>query len=383
MKGDRENKKKLIFIITGEQSGDSNAAKVINELKKSSSDFDITGIGGIELEKEGMELLYNYKEVNFIGLYSVIKNIRKIKGILNNCVNFVKKNQPELVVLVDFPSFNLKFAESIKSFFNGKIIYYISPQVWVWNTKRVEKIKKLIDRMLVIYPFEVDFYKNYGINAEYVGNPLLKRIQEFLRENKKINNTKKTITLLPGSRDEEFKRNLLALVKPIKKLKEIFDCNLNLLLSPNIVIQKYDKIIEDLGINIKEYAKDEEKYNLILNSDLVITKFGTSSTECAFLETPFITIYKANPINYYIAKKLVKVKYVTLINFILNSLVVKEFIQHELTSKNICDESIRILNDENYRLEMIYKFRQVKKILLDYPIKKSAAEIINEYLFSS
>ncbi len=382
MNSNLRNKKDSIFIITGEQSGDSNASIIINELCKLNPDISLAGIGGNELEKTGIKLLYNYKEVNFIGLYSVLTNMNRIKKVLRNCIDYVKTHNPKLILLVDFPSFNLKFAEEIKKFYKHKILYYISPQVWVWNPKRIEKIKRYIDRMMVIYPFEVEFYKKHNFDVDYVGNPLINKIENFLKTNKRITADKKIITLLPGSRDEEFKRNLYPLIEPVKKLKEIFKCEINLLLSPNINIDKYKNILEECSIEVKKYFEDE-KFKLIFNSDLVITKFGTSSNECAFLETPFITIYKANPINYYIAKSLVKIKYVTLINIMSDSLIIKEFIQKDLTTKNICDESIKILNDEIYRAQMINKFREVKKILLEFPVKKSAAEIINEYLLNN
>ncbi|MCX7833892.1 MAG: lipid-A-disaccharide synthase [Ignavibacteria bacterium] len=373
------SKNKSIFIIAGEQSGDANASTIIDELLKTNSEVTITGIGGFELEKAGMKLLYHYREVNYIGLYSVLSNINKIKNVLKKCVEYIKNNPPDIVILVDFPSFNLKFAEKIKEFYKGKIIYYISPQVWVWNTRRVKKIKRLIDKMMVIYPFEIEFYNKFGVDAIYVGNPLLKRVEEFLNTHRKIPNNKKVITILPGSRDEEFRRNLQALENPIKQIKKQLDCNIHLLLSKNINLDKYKKCIDNLGIEIIENT-GKNNYNTILNSDLVITKFGTSATECAFLETPFITIYKANPINYLIAKAVVKVKYVTLINIISDSLIVKEFIQKDMTAENICNEALKILNNDTYREQMINKFKQVKKILLEYPVKKSATEIINEYL---
>jgi len=373
---------KSIFIITGEQSGDSNAALLIKDIIKSNPDTNIYGIGGNELESAGMKLLYNYREVNFIGLYSVITNLKGIKNILNKCVEFVKSKSPDLVILVDFPSFNLKFAEEIKKFYKGKIIYYISPQIWVWNTKRVEKIKKYIDRMLVIYPFEVDFYKSYGVDVDYVGNPLLIKIENYLKNHKRIKSGKKLITLLPGSRDEEFRRNLISLEGAIEKLRQSFNPDIFLLLSPNIDYEKYKDIITKNKIKIQKYS-EEEKYNLILNSDVVITKFGTSSTECAFLETPFLTIYKANLFNYYIAKLLVKVKYATLINIMANKSIVQELIQNDLKTENICNEIEKIINDDNYRENMINEFKNIKKLLSEYPVKKTAVEIINEYLFSN
>lgn len=375
--GDKNNK---IFVITGEQSGDLNAANLINKICKLNDKLIIKGIGGKYLKSADTELLYDYKELNFVGFSEVIKNYFKIKKIFNSCLDYIKSFNPAVILLVDFPGFNLKFAEKVKKFYDGKIIYYISPQIWAWHKRRIKLIKNYVDDMLVIYPFEVEFYQKEGLRVFYSGNPLLENIDNFLRTACKIKNEKPVITLMPGSRDEEFGRIFPEMAKSVPQLRKKFDAEINLLLSENISVKSYEYLIGKLGIRIIKPENDSDKYRLIHKSELVITKFGTSSTECAFLGTPFIVVYKADKLNYLIAKNLIKVKYAAMINIIAGKEVVKEFIQDNFTADNILFESEKIIEDTEYRNSMINEFGKMKEIFYNTKIIKSPENIINDNL---
>ncbi|MBN1633008.1 MAG: lipid-A-disaccharide synthase [Ignavibacteria bacterium] len=375
-----KNIKSKIFVIAGEQSGDMNAAGLIKKLYALNNNLLVKGIGGDYLKSVNTELLYDYSSLNFVGFSAVIKNYLGIRNILNSCTEFIKSYKPSVILLVDFPGFNLKFAKKIKKFYEGKIIYYISPQIWAWHKSRVNLIKKYIDKMLVILPFEVDFYKNEGLNVFYAGNPLLENTDNFLKNAVKEKNENPVISLMPGSRKEEFDRIFPHLADAVPELKNKFNAKIKLIRSKNISLTGFENILGKLKIQVISPESETEKYKLILNSDLVITKFGTSSTECAFIGTPFISVYKANKINYLVAMKLIKLKYVTMVNIISGKQIVREFIQSDLTTGNIIGESENILKDKIYRDRMTEEFRNVKEIFYKTKIKEPPESIINEYL---
>jgi lipid-A-disaccharide synthase len=374
------NKKNKIFVVTGEQSGDLNASGLIKKLYALNNNIVIKGIGGEYLESVNTELLFHYSSVNFVGFSAVIKNYFKIKNIFNSCINYIKTYDPDVVLLVDFPGFNLKFAGKIKKFCKGKIIYYISPQIWAWHKSRLGSIKKNTDRMLVVLPFEVDFYRNEGMRVYYTGNPLLENIDNFLKTAVKETNEKPVISLMPGSREEEFRRIFPHLAGAVPGLKNKFNAEIKLIHSNNISLTEFRNIIEEHDIKIVSPGNDNEKYKIIYNSDLVITKFGTSSSECAFIGTPFISVYKANFINYLIAKKLIKIKYVTMINIISGREIIKELIQSDFNGENIIREAEKILTDKAYRNRMIEELKNAKEIFYKTEIPEPAENIINEYL---
>ena len=364
-----------IFIIAGETSGDMHGAELVKSIKEKRNEINISGIGGELLKNSGVELLYNYNDVNFIGFSSIIKNYSNIKNILFHSIEYVGKINPDIVILIDFPGFNLRFANEIRKFYKGKIIYYISPQVWAWHKGRVKKMKQIIDRMLVILPFEVDFYKNEGINAEYVGHPLIKKIDGFLSENKKVKYDKFVLTLLPGTRKEEIIKIFPILSETALRFKNEFDIEVNVMHPLNFDLNIYSRnnIIPDY--NFVPNSGDNI-YKTILNSDLVITKFGTSTLECALLETPFISVYKANYFNYFIAKTLSDIKYVSLPNILLQKEIVKEYLQNNMTVANLLKEGKKILFENDYKNNMINNFKLVKDVFLNAHIARSAEEII-------
>jgi lipid-A-disaccharide synthase len=364
-----------IFIIAGEASGDMHGAKLVESIKNKKINIVFSGIGGELLRNQGVKIINDYKEVNFIGFSSVIKNYSQIKSILNNSIEYIKKINPEIVILIDFPGFNLKFAESIRKSFTGKIIYYISPQVWAWNKSRVKEMKRLLDKILVIFPFEVDFYSNEGIRADYIGHPLVKRIDDFLSVNKKENSGNFRILLLPGTREEEIKNIFPVLATAGRKFQQEFDAKIKVVVPKNIDKSFYEKYSKG---NLFEFIPNEENNNYlsILNSDLVLTKFGTSTLECALIGTPFITVYKANYFNYFVAKTLSNIKFVSLPNILMNKEIVKEFIQNKMTVDNIFNEGKIILFDKNYSNNIKNNFVVMKNIFKDKEIKKSAEDII-------
>ena len=373
MKKNKDN----IFIVAGESSGDMHAASLIREIKILNPDISFSGIGGPRMLMENVNLLYDISQVNFIGFSSVIRNIKKIKSILDNCISQVKIINPRAVILVDYPGFNLKLITGIRKFYKGKIIYYISPQLWAWHKSRVRIIKKYVDLMIVVFPFEVDFYGKEDIKAEYAGHPLVKRIDSFLSENKRSASDKINISILPGSRKDEIDRMLPVLVKTADLFEKDFDCNINFICSPNFHLSYYKKFIKNNKHKIIHDKEDSElNYKTILNSDLVITKSGTSTMECALIGTPFCVVYKTGGLNYSIGKRLVKVDHIAMVNILLGKRAVKEFLQNEMTPENIFEEGKKILTDKIYTARMKEDFSLLRNILSDKDASGNAAGII-------
>lgn len=371
-----------IFIIAGEASGDANSAGLVNDISSINNSIKFSGIGGSRLQESNVDIIFEYSTINYIGFSNVLKNIAKIKRVLRNAVEFVKKENPDVIILVDFPGFNLKFAETIRKFYRGKIIYYISPQIWAWHKSRIEKIKKYIDRMLVIFPFEVGFCKNLGYNADYVGHPLLKRIDDFIKSNKKAESDNIKVTLLPGSRIEEIKRIFPVLADVSEKIRYEFKADINLIYPDYICPILYKDILKGKTCSLISNSGSSH-YDTLIESDLVITKFGTTTLELGLLGVPFLSVYKAGLSNYFIAKSLSDIKYVSMPNILMNKEIVKEFIQFDMTSDNIFNETKKILSDTHYRNNMLDNFRQMKNIFYETPVPKTGAEIILEELNKS
>ena len=369
---------KKIFIIAGEASGDSHAGEAVRKLKKLNSGIQIYGIGGSSLEKQGVELLFHYREVNYIGFTAVLKNLSAIKKRLREAVGKVRELEPDIIILVDFPGFNIRFAEEVRKFYNGKIVYYISPQVWAWHKERVKKIKRVADEMLVVFPFEVDFYKDEGMDVEFVGHPLIEKIDNFISEHPRPVKSGKTITLLPGSRLEEIKRILPGLLRASKKLQDETGAGIKIISPPHLDITFYNEFVK--GYDAEIVKDDEDKntyYDIIYNSDLVFTKAGTTTMECTLLGTPFCVTYKAGTINYLIGKSMIKVNHVAMPNILMEKEIVKEFIQGDMTPENLYTEGKKVLTDEKYRNEMLRNFSEVRKLLTDKSASDAVAEIIN------
>jgi lipid-A-disaccharide synthase len=372
---------KRVFIIAGEASGDSHAGALIEKLKSLNPAINVSGIGGKELESRGVNVIYPYREVNFIGFTAVLKNLPAIKKKLNEAVAYVKDFNPNVIILVDFPGFNLKFAEMVRKFYRGKIVYYISPQLWAWHKERVKKIKALVDEMLVVFPFEVDFYAKENIEAKFVGHPLIERIHKFLSTNSKKATSEKNITLLPGSRKEEIKRILPGLLQAAKKLKEEFTARVNIIAPPGLDKSFYDEMISGYDVNLIQ--DDDNKgiyYKTIFDSDLVFTKAGTPTMECALLGTPFCVVYKAGSINYLIGKNMIKVDYIAMPNILAGKEIVKEFIQSDMNVGNLTEEGKRVLIDKSYTDRMKKEFENIKTSLTDASASETAAKIINSLL---
>ena len=352
------------YIITGESSGDVHAANLVSEIKLLDKKSDIRAWGGQRLSNENVSIAKDIKKTSFMGFWNVIKNLNQIRRNLNFCKKDIISFSPDALILVDYPGFNLKIAEFAKRK-KIKVYYYISPKVWAWNSSRINKIKSFVDTLFIIFPFEVDFYSKFNINAIYVGNPLLDEIKK--NKNKlSLKVTKPIIALLPGSRLQEITNILPAMLSVVDYFSEYqFVVAANDIIDLNV----YNRIIKNKNVSIVV----GETYGLLKNSKYALVASGTATLEAALFNVPQIVCYKTSYFSYLIAKLLIKTKYISLVNIILNRLVVKELIQNNLNSKRLKNE-LELMMKNSGRIKNYYS--QIRKKLGEKCASKKVAEII-------
>jgi lipid-A-disaccharide synthase len=348
------------FIIAGEQSGDLHGSNLVRGLFEADKSAEIYCWGGDLMESAGATLLVHYRKMAFMGFVSVVKNLLKISKNLNLCKQHISDFKPDVIILIDYPGFNLRIAEFAKTT-GYKTFWYISPKLWAWNEGRVKKIRKFVDRMFIIFPFEVDFYKKHGIEVEYFGNPLVdeteKRVSSFLS---KADNCKKlgiedkpVIALLAGSRRHEIEFILPEMVKAVHHFPEY---QFVLAGVKNIPDELYNKIIGNEPVKLIK----ERTYETLYAAEAALVTSGTATLEAALIGTPQVVCYKGDFFSMLIAWAVIKVKYISLVNLIINFEVIKELVQYDLNEKNILSELKVILPGGSKR----------EKILSDYVVLK-------------
>ena len=378
MENNKVNYKKL-FIITGEYSGSMHAVRVVECLKSQNPDIEIEGIGDENLEKAGVKLFENHSKMSAVGLSPqiIFNHLLLGKRLVDYLVNDYK---PDLVLMIDYGAFNLSVSKFLKK--NGiKTFYYIPPQVWASRKWRINTIKKNIDKVLCIFPFEVDLYKSYGIDVHYCGHPLVKQLSEkadrdSFFEAHSLDKTKKLVSVFPGSRVFELKFLMQLFIKSAKLLKKAHpDLQFVISHAPNLSEDVYNKYLK--GDDTFRIIKGENQA-LLSVSDALILASGTVALEATLYEVPMIISYRG-PWLFYLIYLLVRcIKRVSLPNIIMDESIVPELIQGKATTKNITHETEKILYDDSYRAEYISKLSQVKERLSDKYSAQEVAKVIAE-----
>ncbi|WP_018342171.1 lipid-A-disaccharide synthase [Cytophaga aurantiaca] len=364
------------YLICGERSGDLHASNLIKALKANDSELKIRGIGGDLSKNAGMKLYAHYKDIAFMGFVEVFMNLITIAKVLRETKKDILTYKPDAIILVDFSGFNMKIASFCKEN-NIKVFYYISPKVWAWNTKRAYKIKRLVDHMFVILPFEKEFYEQFEYKVDYVGNPLRDAISNFVPngnflQKHQLNSEKKLVAILPGSRYQEVTMLLDRMVEVA------FDF-------PNVqfviaAVSNLDsKIYEPYKRNNVKIVTDET-YDLLLHSRAAVVASGTATLETCLFNVPQVVCYRLNSISYHIAKSLLSVKYISLVNLIVDKPVVKELIQGECTIKNIHAELEQLIPETQYRKDMIAGYQEVSGRIGETGVSHKTAKLITAYM---
>lgn len=365
------------YIIAGEASGDLHGSNLMKELKKKDPKAEFRFWGGDLMGEQGGTPVRHYRELAFMGFAEVIMNLRTILGNIKFCKKDIQSWKPDAVILIDYPGFNLRIAEFVKSL-GVKVYYYISPQIWAWKTGRVHTIRKFVDRMFVILPFEKDFYAKFDYEVDFVGHPLLDAMkdlpdlnpEEFRSENNL--DERKIIALLPGSRRQEIKIKLPVM---LSVAKDFPDYQFVIAGAPS---QDESFYHEAGGKDLKiVFGKT---YDLLRSSEAALVTSGTATLETALLNIPEVVCYKGSRISYEIGKRVVKyIKYISLVNLIMDREVVKELIQNELNTKNLKSELEKILSEPK-RSQVLSDYKELRQKLGGEGASERTAELIVEDL---
>ncbi len=359
------------YLIAGEASGDLHGSNLIRAIHEQDAHADIRCWGGDRMQAAGATLVKHYRDLAFMGFVEVIAHLRTIMRNIDFCKKDIQAFKPDVLVLIDYPGFNMRIAEWAKK--QGiRIVYYISPQVWAWKEKRVLKIKRDVDKMLVILPFEVDFYKKWNYKATYVGHPLIEVINNE-RNNLPVTpiSDKPIIAILPGSRAQEIKVKLPIMLKMVKHFPDFCFVVAQASAQP-------DSLYKEIIGNEPVLLVKDQTYNLLKQARAGLITSGTATLETALFGVPQVVCYKGNAISFWLATKLVSVKYISLVNLIMDKPVVTELIQSELTEANLKMALARLLQDEKYKQELKADYKELWHKLGDKNASSlAAAEIIS------
>ena len=369
-----------IFIITGDISGDIHGAFLAKSLLKKEPHLQIFGMGGERMKAAGVKVLFDLTQFSLMGFIEVARHIVLFRRVLYQLIAKIKIEQPDAIVFIDYPGFNLRLAEKIKPL-SIPLIYYISPQIWAWGKNRIKKIASLFSRMIVILPFEKELYEKEGLSAFFVGHPLLDVVKTtgLMNQVPTISNGRAssatTITLLPGSRSCEVRRLLPVMVKLAQLIKEKKPETQFIILAASSLMEKeIEKILKKKKISLR--VTREKKYDLIKSSTFALTASGTATVEIAILERPMIIFYKVSPFAYLFLKKMVKLPYIGMVNIIAKKEIVPEFIQGRANAEKILPTALALLEQREKREKMSEQLRRVKKSLGNPGAADRAAEII-------
>ena len=366
--------KDSILIIAGEASGDNVGGLLAAELKLLRPDIELFGLGGDRMDVSGVDIRYHVNQLSFLGFWEVLKHIPFIKKVERDLSGQIMERKPSLAVLIDYPGFNLRLARKLKAL-NIPVMYYVSPQVWAWGRGRIAKIKKLVNKMVVVFHFEKEMYSKEGMEVEWHGHPLLEIVRpsyaraEFMGK-LGVESGLKYISILPGSRKQEIEKILPVMKKAIeissssgRGLHGIVGC------APGIDIDFYRNICGHGMLYVQGFIYDLMKY-----AELNLVASGTATLECAILEKPLFILYKTSAVTYMIAKRLVKIPYVGLVNIVAGEKIVPEFIQKDCRSDLIAGEIELFFADGDYRHRMLECLSSVKDKLGAAGASKKVAE---------
>lgn len=351
---------KHIYIVAGEASGEAHAARLVSALKKQQPAIYITGIGGEKMRAAGADISIDFAELAVMGLVEVIKRYPKIKGIFNQVVAELRRQPPDLLILVDYPGFNLKLAKQAKKL-GIKVLYYISPKIWAWRAGRIEQIKRDVDHMAVLFPFEQEIYENAGVAVTCVGHPLVDAVrtelsQSAAREKFSLDKDIRVIGLFPGSRRSEISALLPIMLDAAERIeKRHFPVQVVIPQAPGIDAAYLQQFLAGSALRIS-IIKDDF-YEVIKACDAVVAASGTVTLEIALIGVPHFITYRVSPWSYRILKRLVKIPYVGLCNIVTQQPVIKELLQDEVTAVRL-EQQLMDLLTHPHRLEHAEKTRQ-------------------------
>lgn len=374
--------KQNILIVAGEASGDLHAAALIRVLNQKHPDLTFTGIGGDKMKAEGVCLLYHISDFAFLGLIEVVKHLPFIRKVKRDILNYAENESIKTVILVDYPGFNLSIAKELHK--KGvKIIYYISPQVWAWGRGRIKTIRKIVDKMLVVFTFEEAMYKMHGVDAVFVGHPLTERVKEYPYLSREefcarhgLDPDRQILLLLPGSRQQEVSMIFPDAIQGAGMIARKHNMQIVVALAQTINRDAFLVKTDTVPFTVVE----DDTYNCMKHASFGIIKSGTSTIEAALLGLPMVVVYKTNSLTFAIGKRLVKIRNIGMVNIIAGKTIVPELLQGDAKAEKIFEASDQILSSEKKYSEMKNALTEAGSVLGTKPASDIAAEEILKVL---
>ncbi|QDE91477.1 lipid-A-disaccharide synthase [Myxococcus xanthus] len=372
-----------ILVVAGEASGDTHAAELVAALRARRPDLTFFGMGGARLAAQGVELLFDAREVSVMGITEVLPRIPRILQILKGLAEAAAERKPDVAILVDIPDFNLRLAKKLKAL-GIPVAYYVSPMIWAWRRGRVRTIKRLVDRMLCILPFEEDFYREAGVSARYVGSPVVEQVPSpdtatAFRERLGLSKDAPTLALLPGSRMGEIRRLLPDMVEAAKRLSaERPGLQVVVPLAPTIDREEITSRFEGSGVT--PILVEGRAPEVVGASDAAVVASGTAVLEAGLMQRPLVVVYRVSLITYWVGRLMLKVAFVSLINLLAGRRVVPELLQAEMTPERIAEEVRRVWIPGAPREEMLQGLAEMRGRLGETGAATRAAESVLELL---
>jgi len=377
------DKSPQILIIAGEASGDIHGAELVSAAKRI-KDIHFFGIGGKSMQKAGVEIVQDIEDMAVMGFIEVLGKLPKILGILKMMKELAKSRKPDLAILIDYPDFNLRLAKYLHKI-GIPIIYFISPQVWAWRKGRVKLISKIVKKILVIFPFEVDFYKKNGVDAVYVGHPLCNVVNESIERDPKnrsdydFNDEGKLFGFLPGSRKSEISYHMQTIIDSAKLLKEKYpDAQFGIVKASNLDNAIFDPYININDLDIK--IIDDHHHGFMKLCDFIITSSGTATLETALVGTPMAVVYRCSFLTYLLGRLVINVPNIAMANLVAGKEIVPEFIQNQFKPKPLVEKIIEILESTEKYERMKSELAKIHQKLGDEIAADHAAKLIVKYL---
>jgi len=375
-------KPKTIFLVSGEASGDLHGSNLIRDLKAHDPNLLFLAMGGDRMQDAGAELVINSQDLAFVGLGDVLKNIVKLRRIFHKVLHSIRESKPDLVILIDYPGFNLRLAKKIKQL-GIRVLYYISPQIWAWHQSRIRLIRNYIDHMAVILPFEAAFYQQYGVPVTFVGHPLLKTVKPSMTKTAArtyfaIDDDDLVIGLMPGSRKSEIRYLLPVMIEAAEIIHEHYiNSTFILPLAANLHESEIRPYLDNAKVPIKIIK--ENHYDAMQVCSAMIVASGTATLEVAILGIPEVLIYKTSRFNYTLGKRLIKVPFLGLCNLIMGKEVIPELWQYDVTPAAIANKIQTIFSNTSYREQMLADFRKVRE-MLDVHVDADISKVVLKLL---
>jgi len=358
-----------LAVVAGEASGDLHAAHVVHQLRLLDPELRTFGIGGEMLAREQMELIHHANELGMVGLFNVLRHLPMFMRIMRDLMERIERERPDAVLLVDYPGFNMRVAKRCKEL-GLRVVYYISPQIWAWRRGRVRQIAETVDHMIVLFPFEEEFYREHGVPVSYVGHPIIEQLAGVRRAPRKDS---LRIALLPGSRKMEVESLLPAMLDAVEVLRRDRNVDAYIIQAPTIEHEQLEKIVRAKNVNTPILPHDRGE--AIAASDVALSSSGTATLECAVLGTPAIVMYRLSRLTYLMALRLVKVPFFSLVNIVAEKEVVPELIQKDVNGERIADEVRKLVEPVNYE-RVTRELAEVRARLGEEGASRRAAEAI-------